>query len=71
MHHVVDQNALLVLKFSTHKKFHNHEEKILTNSFIYVYFKIKKLPRLNITSDKALVVKKDILDMSRKKQIQC
>ena len=55
MHHVVDQITLLVLNFLTHKKFHNHEEKILANSVIYVSFKIKKLPRLNINSNKALL----------------
>ena len=44
MHHVVDQNTLLVLKVLTHKKFHNHEEKILANSVIYASFNIKNYP---------------------------
>ena len=63
---MVDQNTLLLLKFLTHKKFHNHEEKIFGKFSHLCFFQHKKLPRLNITSNKALIVKQDILDMSRK-----
>ena len=67
MHHVVDQTTLLVLKFLTHKKFHNHEKKFFGEFSHLCFFQHKKLLRLNITSNKALIVKQDILDMSRKK----
>ena len=68
MHHVVDQNTLLVLKFfNTHRNFITMKKIFLANSVIYVSFNIKKLPRLIITSNKTLInCKQDILDVFRK-----
>ena len=57
MHHVVDQITLLVLKFLTRKKFHNHEKTFFGEFSHLCFFQHKKLPRLNIASNKAIIVK--------------
>ena len=54
MHHVVDQNTLLVLKFLSHKKFHGHEKRYFGKFSRFCFFQHKILPRLNITTNKAL-----------------
>ena len=60
------QNILLVLKFLSHKKFHNHEKRYFCKFSHFYFFQQKKKYPDWISLPTTSIVNKDILSMSEK-----